>query len=62
MDKEYLAEQYRLTVLDFKLAQSTDQEWNARKQLAKLENLILITYGDAFRQEVRENYLPLIEK
>lgn len=62
MDKDYLSEQYRLTVLDFKLAKSADQEWDARKQLAKLEELILVTYGDAFRQEVREKYLPLIEK
>lgn len=62
MDKDYLSEQYRLTVLDFKLAQSADQAWDARKQLTKLEELILVTYGDAFRQEVREKYLPLIEK
>lgn len=48
VSKEYIQEQYRLAYLDFKTAHNEDEQWSARKQMAKLEGLAAETYGFAF--------------
>lgn len=56
MNEEYIEEQYSLAVLDFKLAKTENEQWDARKQMAKLEELMVLIYGDAFRLQMREKY------
>lgn len=45
MDKEYIESQYKLAYLDFTLASSDDQQWDARQRMAKLEALASELFG-----------------
>ena len=45
MDKSYIESQYRLAWLDFKTAHNEDEQWDARKRMAKLEALASELYG-----------------
>lgn len=45
MDKNYIENQYRLAWLDFKTAHTEDEQWTARKQMAKLEALASELFG-----------------
>ena len=44
-NREYLQEQYRLAVLDFKCAANEDEQWQARKTMARLEQIAAQLYG-----------------
>lgn len=57
MSKEYLEEQYAIAVLDYKTADTEDKQWDARKQIAKLEELVILMYGNDFWRMLREKYL-----
>lgn len=45
MDKGYLTEQYRLAILDFQTAHNEDEQWSARKQMARIERTAFELYG-----------------
>lgn len=45
MDKNYIEEQYRLAVLDYKTAKNEDEQWNARKTMARLEQIAMQEFG-----------------
>ena len=43
--KNYLLQQYKLAISDFKTARSEDEQWNARKQMARIERTAFELYG-----------------
>lgn len=52
--RSYLMEQYKLAINDFKLAINEDEQWKARKELAKLEQTAVEMYGNAFCDELEK--------
>lgn len=44
--KNYLLEQYRLAISNFKVASSEDEQWNARKEMARIEWTAIELCGD----------------
>lgn len=52
--REYLAEQYMLAWSDFRIARSEDEQWEARKRLAKIEQTAIESYGNRFAEELRK--------
>lgn len=52
--REYLAEQYKLAWSDFQIAGSEDEQWDARKRLAKIEQTAIELYGNGFVEELRQ--------
>lgn len=56
MDKEYLEEQYKIAVSDFKVARNENAQWDARKEMARLETLMTQLYGSEYCKEVHERY------
>lgn len=60
MDKEYLKKQYHLALLESKTAHNEDEQWKARKTMARLERTALELFGDRFLEELRkENGLEI---
>lgn len=57
--REYIEEQYRLAVLDFKVAQTEEEQWKARKDLAKLELVASQTYGFDYADMLHDKYIPV---
>lgn len=51
--REYLAEQYKLAWSDFRIARSEDEQWEARKSLAKIEQTAIELYGNGFAEDLR---------
>lgn len=51
--REYLKEQYRLAWSDFQIARSEDEQWDARKRLAKIEQTAIELYGNGFVEDLR---------
>ena len=51
MDKTYILEQYRLATLDFQTAHSEEEQWNARKNMARLERIAFESYGNELDEE-----------
>lgn len=51
--REYLTEQYKLAWSDFQIARSEDEQWDARKRLAKIEQTAIELYGNGFAEELR---------
>lgn len=45
MDKTYIEREYRLAWLDFKTAHTEDEQWDARKRMAKLKALASELFG-----------------
>ena len=54
MDKAYIEESYRIACLDFKLAHNEEEQWEARKAMAKLEELAAVEYGLAYADELHQ--------
>lgn len=52
--RSYLMEQYKIAINDFKLAINEDEQWKARKELAKLEQTAVEMYGNAFCDELEK--------
>lgn len=46
--KDYISDQYHLAVLDYKLAKNEEEQWSARRVLARLEKLASELFGFAF--------------
>lgn len=54
MDKEYLRKQYHQSMLEFRAAHTEDEQWKARKQMARIERTALELFGDSFLNEIRK--------
>ena len=54
MDKEYLLEQYKLAVLDFQTAHNENEQWDARKNMARLERIAFEQYGNELDLEFKK--------
>ena len=53
-DKKYIENQYRLAVLDFQTARNEDEQWEARKTMARLEQIAAQEYGFEYADELHE--------
>lgn len=51
--REYLKEQYKIAWSDFQIARSEDEQWDARKRLAKIEQTAIELYGNGFVEDLR---------
>lgn len=56
MSKEYIEEQYKLAILDFKTAKNEDEQWNARKTMARLEQIAMQEYGFEYADFLHNQY------
>ena len=45
MSREYILNRYKLAMQDFQLARNEDEQWTARKEMARLERLASELYG-----------------
>lgn len=52
--KAYLKEQYEIAWSDFQIARSEDEQWEARKILAKIEQTAIELYGKRFAEELQK--------
>lgn len=52
--KEYLEREYRLAVLDFKTAKNEDEQWEARKTMARLEQIATQEFGTEYADELHD--------
>lgn len=52
--KAYLKEQYEIAWSDFLISQTEDEQWDARKRLAKIEQTAIEVYGNSFAEELRK--------
>lgn len=57
MDKAYIEEQYHLAVMDFEIARNEEEQWKARKTMARLEEIAVAKYGFAYADELHEKEL-----
>jgi hypothetical protein len=57
MDKKYIEDQYHLAVLDFKTAKNENEQWEARKTMARLEQIAMQEYGFAYADQLHEKEL-----
>lgn len=61
LSKEYLINTYRQEVLEFRTASNENEQWNARKAMAKLENIAMQQYGYEFADKLH-NLVDVIKK
>lgn len=57
MDKSYIEQQYRLAVLDYQTARNDADQWEARKTMARLENIAAQLYGFSYADDLHERQL-----
>ena len=57
MDKKYIENQYHLAVLDFQTARSEEAQWEARKTMARLEQIAAQEYGFEYADDLHEREL-----
>lgn len=53
VSKEYLEREYRLAILDFKTAKSEEEQWSARKIMARLEEIAAKAFGFDYVDELK---------
>lgn len=54
IDKSYIEREYRLAFLDFKTAKNEDEQWNARRSMAKLEQIAMQEFGFEYADKLQE--------
>ena len=54
LDKDYLEREYRSAILDFKTAKTEDEQWSARRNMARLEALASEMYGFDYADSLKE--------
>ena len=52
MDKKYIENQDHLAVLDFQTARNEEEQWEARKTMARLEQIAMQEYGFAYADDL----------
>ncbi len=55
--RNYLDEQYKTAVLDYKCAHSENEQWDARKRMAQVERTASELYGFDFADQLHQKYL-----
>lgn len=55
MEKEYIEKEYRLAALDYRTARNEDEQWNARKAMARLERIAAQAYGFEYADSLKGN-------
>lgn len=55
--RDYLDEQYKIAVLDYKCAHSEGEQWDARKRMAQAERTAAELYGFDFADQLHRKYL-----
>ena len=53
MSKKYILDRYKIAMQDFRLARNEDDQWEARKDMARLEALASQLYGFEFADSLR---------
>lgn len=54
IEKSYIEREYRLAFLEFKTAKNEDEQWNARKAMARLEQIAMQEYGFEYADQLKE--------
>ena len=54
IEKSYIEREYRLAFLEFKTAKNEDEQWNARKSMAKLEQIAMQEFGFDYADQLQE--------
>lgn len=62
MDKQYIENQYHQAMLDFKCAKNEEEQWDARKAMARLETLAIVMFGTDFQNELRKKEMGTSEE
>lgn len=57
MTKHYIKEQYHLAVLDYRTATTDDKQWEARKTMARLEQIAMQEYGYEYADQLHAELL-----
>lgn len=61
LSKDYLIKSYRQALLDFYGALNDEEQWSARRTMARLEQLAMLQYSFDFADELRTLALETIE-
>ena len=54
IDKDYIEREYRLAFLEFKTAKNEEEQWNARKTMAKLEQIAMQEFGFEYADQLHQ--------
>lgn len=54
MDKHYIESQYKLAILDYKLAKDDNEKHSAQRRMAKLELIASETFGFNYCDELEK--------
>ena len=54
LSEEYFKDQYKMAMSDFLCSHSENDQWEARKRMAKLERLASEMYGFDFSDKLRQ--------
>lgn len=57
VSKEYIEREYHLAVLDFKTAHNENEQWDARKTMARLEQIAMQEYGFEYTDSLHKKLL-----
>lgn len=57
VSKEYLEREYHLALIGFKTAHNEDEQWKARKIMARLEQIAMREYGFEYSDELHRKEL-----
>lgn len=52
--KDYLKEQYKIAISDFKTARNENEQFKAREDMARIERLAIESYGFDFCDQIHE--------
>ena len=52
--KQYIEHEYDLAILDLKTARTEDEQWSARKNMARLEHLAAACYDFDYVDELHQ--------
>lgn len=59
--RDYLDEQYKIAVLDYKCARNEDEQWDARKRMAQTERTASELYGFDYADQLHRKYLGSVK-
>lgn len=54
LEKDYIEREYRAAVLDFRTAKNEDEQWSARRNMARLEALAAEMHGFDYADSLKE--------
>lgn len=57
VSKQYIETQYHLAVLDFRTAKNDNEQWAARKTMARLEAIAMQAYGYDYADQLHAQEL-----